>query len=80
MKTRIAKVGNRLVISIPISLANGAKLKAGELVEVTAAGDRLIVNRADHHPQTLDDLLAGVTKDNRPTEWNTGPHVGRESR
>ena len=29
-------------------------------------------------PLTLEDLLRGVTDENLPGEWDTGPAVGKE--
>jgi hypothetical protein len=29
-------------------------------------------------PPTLDELLSGITDNNMPGEWDTGPVIGKE--
>jgi antitoxin component of MazEF toxin-antitoxin module len=38
----------------------------------------LILQSISPQPVTLDELLRGVTDDNLPEEWDTGPAVGKE--
>jgi hypothetical protein len=47
--------------------------------ELRAALGMLIVQPIAPQPLTLDELLRGVTDENLPGEWDTGPTAGREA-
>lgn len=78
MKTRVQKWGNSLALRIPKSFAAEAGLHADAAVELSLIGGRLVVERATPRPLTLEELLTGVTDENLPGEWDTGPAVGKE--
>jgi antitoxin MazE len=78
MKTRVQKWGNSLALRIPKSFAAEAGLRANGDVELSLVEGALVVRPATPKPLALDELLRGVTDDNLPTEWDTGPGVGKE--
>ena len=78
MKTRVQKWGNSLALRIPKSFAEEAGLRADAAVELSLEKGRLIVQLITPPPLTLDQLLPGITDDNLPGEWDTGPAVGKE--
>ena len=78
MKTRVQKWGNSLALRIPKSFAEEAGLRANGAVELSLVGGTLVVQAAKPQPATLDELLRGVTKNNLPGEWDTGPATGKE--
>jgi len=78
MKTRVQKWGNSLALRIPKSFAVEAGLRANEAVELSLVEGTLVVQPLTPQPLTLDDLLRGVTEDNKPSEWDTGRPVGKE--
>ncbi|MCI0459984.1 MAG: AbrB/MazE/SpoVT family DNA-binding domain-containing protein [Gemmataceae bacterium] len=78
MKTRVKKWGNSLALRIPKSFAAGAGLHADAAVELSLVGGALVVQPIKPPPLTLDQLLRGVTDENLPGEWDTGPAVGKE--
>jgi antitoxin MazE len=78
MKTRVQKWGNSLALRIPKSFAEEAGLRADTAVELSLKAGKLIVQVAAPAALTLEELLRGVTKDNLPGEWDTGPSVGKE--
>ena len=78
MKTRVQKWGNSLALRIPKSFAEEAGLRAEAAVELTLVEGALVMRRVTPEPLTLDQLLLGVTDDNMPSDWNTGPVVGKE--
>jgi antitoxin MazE len=80
MKTRVQKWGNSLALRIPKSFAAEAGLSPNATVELSLVDGALIVQPAAPQPPSLTDLLRGVTDDNLPGEWKTGPAVGREAR
>ncbi len=78
MKTRIQKWGNSLALRIPKAFAEEAGIHADAAVELSLVEGRLLVQPITLPPLRLDDLLRGITNDNLPGEWNTGPAVGKE--
>ncbi len=78
MKTHIQKWGNSLALRIPKSFAEEAGLKENAAVELSLFNGGLVVQPVAQRAYTLDELLLGVTDENLPTEWNTGPAVGKE--
>ena len=78
MKTRVQKWGNSLAVRIPKAFAAEAGLHADAAVELSLVNGALVVRLAAP-PLSLEELLRGVTDDNRPGEWDTGPAVGKEA-
>jgi antitoxin MazE len=78
MKTRVQKWGNSLALRIPKSFAEEAGFHANGAVELSLVAGALVVKPAAPPPLTLEELLRGVTDDNRPGEWETGPATGKE--
>jgi antitoxin MazE len=78
MKTRVQKWGNSLAVRIPKSFAADAGLRANSAVEVSLVDGMLVVQPVKSESPTLDELLRGVTDDNVPGDWETGPAVGKE--
>jgi antitoxin MazE len=78
MKTCVQKWGNSLAVRIPKSFAAEVGLHANAAVELSLVDGALVVRPTPPQPLTLDELLRGVTDDNLPGEWQTGPAVGKE--
>jgi antitoxin MazE len=78
MKTRVQKWGNSLALRIPKSFATEAGLRADAAVELSLIGGTLVVQPITPQPLTLEQLLRGITDENLPCEWDTGPAVGKE--
>ena len=78
MQTRVQKWGNSLAVRIPKSFAAEAGLHADAAVNLSLVKGKLVVQPIRPQPLTLAELLRGVTKDNLPGEWLTGPAVGKE--
>lgn len=78
MESHVRRWGNSLALRIPKALAVEAGLSEGSGVEIELDGDRLIVRALRTEGHSLADLLAGVTPQNRHSEIETGPSVGRE--
>ncbi len=77
MRARIAKWGNSLGVRIPKVLAREAGLDEGTDVEVKVSGRNLVLMPAQ--PQyTLDELVAGITPENRHGETDWGLPAGKE--
>jgi len=78
MKTRVQKWGNSLALRIPKSFAEEAGLHADAAVELSLVKGSLVVQPIKPQPLTLEELLRGITDENLPGEWDTGPAVGKE--
>jgi antitoxin MazE len=78
MRTRVQKWGNSLALRIPKSFAVEAGLHANAAVEISLFDGVLVVQPVAPQTPTLDELLRGITDDNIPGEWDTGPAAGKE--
>jgi antitoxin MazE len=78
MKTRVQKWGNSLALRIPKSFAADAGLHANAAVELSLAKGTLVVRPIKPQPLSLAQLLRGITDENLPSEWDSGPAVGKE--
>jgi antitoxin MazE len=79
MKTRVQKWGNSLALRIPKSFAIEAGLDQNAEVDVALVEGKLIVTPLFTSAFTLEQLLAGITDDNRHAELHTGPAIGNEA-
>jgi len=78
MKTQIKKWGNSAVVRIPKPFLMGADLEIESPVELTVVNGKLIVEPVTEQEYSLDNLLAGITKDNIHDEVDFGEPVGKE--
>jgi antitoxin MazE len=62
MQMHITRWGNSLGVRIPKALARRLGMTEGTVVEVTAEGDRLVL-QPTRPSYRLDDLLEGMTPD-----------------
>ena len=79
MKTRVQKWGHSLALRIPKSFAIEAGLAQDAEVDVALVEGKLIVTPLFTPAFTLEQLLAGITDDNRHAEQDTGPAMGNEA-
>jgi antitoxin MazE len=77
MTTQVAKWGNSLGVRLPKSIAQDARLGAGDKVDVSIEGDAVVIRRARRR-YTIEELVAGITKKNRHRHVDWGPPVGGE--
>ncbi|MGB8771633.1 MAG: AbrB/MazE/SpoVT family DNA-binding domain-containing protein [Candidatus Korobacteraceae bacterium] len=79
MKAQMVKWGNSLAVRIPKPVAQRARLKEGDSLEIEAAAEgRLELRRASKRP-TLAQLVSKITPENRYKEVSTGEEVGKEA-
>ncbi len=80
MKIKIKKWGNSLALRIPKSLALDTNLKINQFVELSTDEhkEKIIITPIDEQEYSLEQLLAGITKDNIHKEFETGRLVGKE--
>jgi len=79
MATRIRKWGNSLGLRIPKSFAEQAGVVEGSAVDLSVEKDRIVIRPVRAERYRLQDLLDGITDENRHEEISTGDAVGREA-
>jgi len=79
MTSRVQKWGNSLALRIPKPLAAEVGLQDNSPVELTLCEGKLIITPSAQPTESLDDLLAKVTKENLHGEVDTGPARGAEA-
>jgi len=77
MRTQVAQWGNSLAVRIPKTVARDTGLTPGTTVEMVRANGGLLITPAAPH-YTLNELVAGITPQNRHAETDWGAPVGRE--
>jgi antitoxin MazE len=79
MRVQVQKWGNSLALRIPKSFAAETALASGADVDLTVDAGRLIITPVRKQRYTLDELVAGITPENRHAEVDTGASVGNEA-
>jgi len=77
MRARIQKWGNSLAVRIPKPIAQDVGLSPDTDIEMSVQEGRLVLVPT-RHEYTLEDLVRGITPENRHAEVDLGPPVGRE--
>ena len=80
MRAQVLKWGNSLAVRIPKAIANEAKLKAGDPLEIEVADElgSVHLQRIGKVP-TLAQMVAQITPENRYPEVSAGPETGKEA-
>lgn len=83
MKTySLRKIGGSVVVAIPAPYLNALHVRAGETVEMTLEGERLVLQRAKPR-YTLEELLAqtpdDISEEMRAMKWLKNEPQGREA-
>ena len=78
METQIGKWGNSLAVRIPLAFVREAQLQEGTTVDVRVSEGRLIITPI-RRKYRLDQLVVGITPENRHAETDWGEPVGNEA-
>ena len=79
MRARIQTWGNSLAVRIPRTLAELVELSGRREVELGVEEVEMLVEPVRKRRDTLDELVGGITDENRHEEIGTGPSVGNEA-
>ena len=79
MVVNVAKWGNSLAVRIPQHLAKEIGLSDGVEVEIVAIDGNLTIKPRRQKQSSLEELIAGITPENRHAEIDTGVSVGEEA-
>ncbi|MDQ3143937.1 MAG: AbrB/MazE/SpoVT family DNA-binding domain-containing protein [Pseudomonadota bacterium] len=78
MNQYVKKWGNSAAVRIPAATLAAAGMKTDDAVDVREEDGRIVIEKAQPAPVTLEWLLEGVTPDNIHPEIDFGPPVGKE--
>jgi antitoxin MazE len=78
MLTKVQKWGNSLALRIPKAFAVEAHLENDSLVEVSLVEGQIVIRPKAAPARSLEELLAGIHKNNLHHETDTGQAQGRE--
>ena len=82
MKVAFQKWGNSLALRVPKAFADEIGASDGKAAEMTVSNGKLVIEivraRRRKRRYTLDELVAGITPDNRHGEIDWGSAVGKE--
>ena len=78
MQTKVQKWGNSLGVRIPRPLADQVRIGEGSVVDIEEKNGEIVIKLVAPAEHTLDELVAGITEENRHGETETGAPVGRE--
>ena len=78
MLTKIQKWGNSLALRIPKTFALDANLENDSTVEISLVDGKIVIKPVSAPQWSLDELLAGINKNNIHQEVDSGEPVGNE--
>lgn len=78
MKSELGQWGNSLAVRIPKQVAEQARLKKGQPLELVATGPGKVEIRSRSPKPSLARLVSGITPENRHDELDWGRPMGRE--
>ena len=79
MRTKVQRWGNSLALRIPRAFALDAQLENDSVVDISMVDGQIIIQPVETPNWTLDELLAGINKNNIHHEVDTGSPVGNEA-
>jgi antitoxin MazE len=78
MKICVQKLGEGLALVLPPALTDQSGLTAGTEVDVTLENGAVVARPVVKPRHTLEELVGQITEENKHSETDTGPAVGRE--
>ena len=78
MTAVVRKWGNSAAVRIPAATLAAAGLKPDDPVEVREENGRIVIEKARRSKVDLQELIDGITPENRHEETDWGPPVGKE--
>ena len=78
MRAQVNKWGNSLAVRIPGAFAKDLGIEAGSELDLSVVEGQLVLRKNSVGP-TLDQLVAGITTENRHGEADWGSASGNEA-
>jgi len=82
MKVAFQKWGNSLALRVPKAFADEIGASDGRAAEMSVSNGKLVIEvtrRRRKRRYAIDELVAGITPDNRHEEIGWGPPLGNEA-
>jgi len=79
VRTTVKKWGNSASVRIPSAILQAVKLEVDDAVDIREEDGRIVIAPLDRAEYDLDELVAGITPENRHSELDLGHPVGREA-
>ncbi|MCP1203721.1 MULTISPECIES: AbrB/MazE/SpoVT family DNA-binding domain-containing protein [Acetobacter] len=79
MQGVVRKWGNSAAIRLPAGVLEAVSLKIDQAVDVREEDGRIIIEPVRALPLKLEELVSGITNENRHDEIDFGSSVGGES-
>lgn len=79
MRAQVLKWGNSLAVRIPKSVAEEAKLRVGDPLEIEVPNQGCVHLHRTGKVPSLSELVSQITPENRYPEISAGPELGQES-
>jgi antitoxin MazE len=78
MKTQLARWGNSMAVRIPKAVAEAARLRPGDQLEMAVEDSGTLRIRKKKGKQKLSDLVRAITPENLHAESDWGAPAGKE--
>jgi len=78
VKTQLAKWGNSMAVRIPKAMAEAARLRPGDHLEMAVEDSGALRIRKKKGKQKLSQLVRGITPENLHRESDWGGPAGKE--
>lgn len=78
METQVKKWGNSLGLRLPQAIATQANIFNGTMVNLVFKKNRIEIVPVKKEDYSLDEMLLGITQENKPVEIESGESVGNE--
>jgi len=78
VKVTVKKWGNSAAVRIPASVMEAMHLDLDEVVEVREEKGRIVIEPVRQKTYTLNELLKGISTENRHEAVDFGPPEGKE--
>jgi antitoxin MazE len=78
MESMVAKWGNSLAVRIPQGLAKEISIQEGTEIYMSVEDGNIIIKPARRKRYSLEELVGGITPENRHDELDWGEPVGNE--
>ena len=79
MRAQMVKWGNSLAVRIPKPIAQEAKFRAGDPLDIEVSSEGAVQLRRAGRPPSLAQLVSQITPENRYEEIATSRQVGKEA-
>lgn len=78
MQVEVVKWGNSSAVRLPAAALKEVRIALGDRLELKTEDGRIVLEPTQREYR-LEDMLAGITKDNRHASVDFGRRMGREA-